>query len=317
MRLISDEEIASLKLAQPVPLTNHPAAVYLGSLSKESQRTMRSSLNSIAALLTEGECDVMTLDWSKLRYRHTAAIRTALMQRLAPATVNKMLVALRQVLCVAYRLDLMEAPDYSKAVDLPSVKLSGELRGRALSSEEIHRLMESCRQGNHPIDCRDGAVLAILRCGGMRRAELVSLTVADLDCETGAIRVRQGKGGKRRLVYLNDEALAMVERWLGVRGREPGALICPVNKGGKVKLCFMAASGDAIYKLVKKRASYAGVATFSPHDFRRTFGTDLLSEQEDLLTVQALMGHASPATTAKYDHRGEGRKQKAVRKLKL
>lgn len=317
MRLISELEIASLKLGQPVPLTSHPAGVYLGSLSGESQRTMRSSLNAIAAQLTDGECDAMTLDWSKLRYRHTAAIRTALMQRLAPATVNKMLVALRQVLCVAYRLDLMEAPDYSKAIDLPSVKLSGQLRGRALSAEEIHRLVESCRQGNHPIDRRDGAVLAILRCGGMRRAELVSLTLADLDCQTGSIQVRRGKGGKQRLVYLNDEALALVQEWLVVRGTAPGALICPVNKGGKVERRFMAANGDGIYKLVKKRAQKAGVTTFSPHDFRRTFGTDLLLEQEDLLTVQALMGHASPATTAKYDHRGEGRKQKAVRKLKF
>ena len=47
---------------------------------------MLSSLNAIACLLTEDECDAFSLDWSKLRYHHTAAVRTALKQRLAPMT---------------------------------------------------------------------------------------------------------------------------------------------------------------------------------------------------------------------------------------
>jgi hypothetical protein len=49
-------------------------------------------------MLTNGHCDALTLDWAALGYQHTAAIRTALMQRLAPATANKMLCALRRLL---------------------------------------------------------------------------------------------------------------------------------------------------------------------------------------------------------------------------
>ena len=103
MALLSAAEVATLKLSEPLPLTGHPAGVYLGSLSQGSQRAMRSSLNAIAALLTDGKCDCLTLDWSKLRYRHTAAVRTALKQKLAATTVNKMLVALRRVLLEAYK----------------------------------------------------------------------------------------------------------------------------------------------------------------------------------------------------------------------
>ena len=88
MPLLEAPEAAALKLSQPLSLTGHPAAVYLGSLSAGSQRAMRSSLNAIARLLTDGECDCFTLDWSKLRYRHTAAVRTALKQRLAPTTID-------------------------------------------------------------------------------------------------------------------------------------------------------------------------------------------------------------------------------------
>nr|WP_263858269.1 tyrosine-type recombinase/integrase [Waterburya agarophytonicola] len=306
-----------LKLHEPVPVTLHPAAVYLSSLSEGSRRTMLSSLNAIAHLLTEGECDAFALDWSKLRYHHTAAVRTALKQRLAPTTTNKMLVALRQVLTVAYRLDLIEASDYHKAVDISNVKGTGQLRGRALTTDEIKSLIDCCYEKGNEIALRDAAVIAILRCGGIRRQEMVRLELDDLDIITGELAIRRGKGGKFRLVYLTRDAIATIEDWLEVRGDAPGALICPVNKGGKVTLRHFAEDGDGIYKLVKARAISAGVKHFSPHDFRRTFCSDLLEFGEDVFTVQELAGHASPATTAKYDRRGEGRKRRAVKRLKF
>ena len=55
----------NLTLSAPVPLTLHPAGVYLSGLSEGSRRTIRYSLNTIASLLTDGECDALTLDWSQ------------------------------------------------------------------------------------------------------------------------------------------------------------------------------------------------------------------------------------------------------------
>ena len=317
MRLLPAAEVVALKLTEPVPLSLHPAAVYLGSLSGGSQRAMRSSLNAIASMLTDGECDCFTLDWSKIRYRHTATVRTALKQRLAPTTVNKMLVALRQVLKEAHRLDLIDMTDYTKAIDLANLKASGELRGRALDEDEIASLIESCLSKRTPLDLRDAATIAILRIGGIRRQELACLKLADLDLGSGSLVVRRGKGGKRRVVYLTAEALHIIEDWLLVRGSEPGALICPVNKGGRVELRHFAPDGDGIYKLVQQRAIKAGVKRFSPHDFRRTFCSDLFDSDTDIFTVQKLAGHASPSTSAKYDRRGEETKRKAVQGLKL
>jgi integrase len=317
MRLLPAAEVVALKLTEPVPLSLHPAAVYLGSLSEGSQRAMRSSLNAIASMLTDGECDCFTLDWSKLRYRHTAAVRTALKQRLAPTTVNKILVALRRVLKEAHRLDLIDMTDYTKAIDLANLKASGELRGRALDEDEIASLIESCLLKRTPLDLRDAATIAILRIGGIRRQELACLKLADLDLGSGSLVVRRGKGGKRRVVYLTVEALHIIEDWLLVRGSEPGALICPVNKGGRVELRHFAPDGDGIYKLVQQRAIKAGVKRFSPHDFRRTFCSELFDSDTDIFTVQKLAGHASPSTSAKYDRRGEETKRKAVQGLKL
>ncbi|MEM6404581.1 MAG: integrase, partial [Cyanobacteria bacterium P01_D01_bin.116] len=95
----------TLVLTEPLPLTMHPAAVYLSGLAPGSRVTMEQSLSSIASILTNGLCDAMTLDWAALRYQHTAAIRTALMRRFGANTANKMLCALRRVLKEAFRLD--------------------------------------------------------------------------------------------------------------------------------------------------------------------------------------------------------------------
>ena len=286
IRLLYAHEIVTLKLTDPVPLNNHPATVYFGSLTVGSQRAMRSSLNQIASLLTAGKCDAMTLDWSKLRYRHTAAVRTALNQKLAATTVNRMLVALRRVLLEAYQLDLIEMTHCNKAIALPTLKTSLGLRGRALTSNEISALIASCFVNPKPIDLHDAAVIAILRTGGIRRRELAPLVLADLNPTSGALIVQRRKGEKRRIVYLTAEALEIVGDWLKIRGNKPGALICPVNKEGRAELRHFAEDGDGIYKLVKARALKAGVNQFSPHNFRRTFCSNLFDANTDPFTVQ-------------------------------
>ena len=95
----------------------------------------------------------------------------------------------------------------------------------------------------------------------------------------------------------------------------PGPLLCPVNKGGNLQMRRM--TPDAVLKILKKRALQAGVEEFSPHDFRRTFCSDLLDASVDIVTFQKLAGHASPVTTAKYDRRGEETKRRAVQKLEF
>jgi len=95
-----------------------------------------------------------------------------------------------------------------------------------------------------------------------------------------------------------------------VRGTEPGPLFVPVNKGGRMELRPL--SDQAVFLAVNKRAEQAGVDALSPHDFRRTFVSDLLDAGADIATVQKLAGHASVNTTARYDRRGDAAKRKAV-----
>jgi integrase len=217
------------------------------------------------------------------------------------------------VLKEAQRLDLMNATDYAKAVDFPSIAGKKQLRGRALSEAEIADLMAVCLDDPTPAGVRDAAIIAILRGSGLRRAELVALSVRDFKANGGIVEVRSGKGDKDRTVYLPGDAVSLAIDWLKIRGNAPGALLCPIRKGGRVSIRQM--YPDAVLKILKKRANQAGVESFSPHDFRRTFCSDLLDAGIDLVTVQKLAGHASPETTAKYDRRGEEAKQRAVQRL--
>ena len=277
---------------------------------------MRHSLDAIARLLTDGSCDTITLDWAALRYRHTALVRSALMERYTPATVNKMLSALRGTLRQAFRLELINAQDYARAVDIQNIKEIRGLRGRALNQEEIAALMEVCfNECNPNIGERDSALIALLRGAGLRRSEAVNLDLSDFDTSTGATRVRNGKGGVDRTAYVPEGTVLVLQTWLDIRGSAAGPLLCHVKKGGTVVLRRL--TPQAVLFLLNKRANEAGVAPFSPHDFRRTFVSDLLDAGIDMVTVQKLAGHQDPATTSRYDKRGEETQRRAVQVLNV
>ena len=296
-------------LSLPSHASERPAAVYLARLAPGSRRTMRAALATIADLLTDGTADCFALPWHLLRYQHTQAVRALLAARYAPATVNKHLAALRGVLQEAWRLGLMEATDYQRAVDLPGVRSGTLPRGRALTPGELRALFAVCADGS-PAGVRDAALLAALYGGGLRRAESVSLDMSDYLPETGALTVRHGKGEKARIVYLTGGAQAAMAAWLPIRGPDPGALFLPINKGNRVTVRRM--TDQAVLAMLSRRAAKAGVSHFSPHDLRRTFISDLLDAGADIATVQKLAGHASVATTGRYDRRGEHAKMRAA-----
>jgi integrase len=299
----------SLALTEPVPLTRHPAEVYLRSLGSGSRRTMREALNAIARLLTNGTCDASTLDWSKLRYHHTAAVRSVLMEKYSPAMANKMISALRRTLKEAWRLELMTTEEYLRAADIQGVRGKSLLKGRAIDGEEIATMWDDCLQDNSNLGARDGALLGIVTVG-LRRSEVANLDLSDFKPRTRSLTIREAKGGKERIVYLPEAAVTIIQDWLLVRGNEPGPLFYPLNKGHKIVPRRMSEQG--ILRALQRRGERAGVDGFTPHDFRRTFIGNLLDAGADIVTVQKLAGHASPATTSKYDRRGEDAKKRAI-----
>jgi len=200
--------------------SRHPVAVYLAGLAEGPGRVSTlSTLRQVAAILGQG--DVASTPWQELRFQHVAALRAKLAEVYSPATVNKALAAVRGVLKAAWRLDLMDTADYTRAADIRNVKGSRLPRGRALDHGELVALFGACSADASPAGTRDAAAFALMFGAGLRRAEAASAQVSDYDVDTGALRV-VGKGNKERSVYLTNGGKAAVDAWLEVRGAEAG-----------------------------------------------------------------------------------------------
>jgi integrase/recombinase XerD len=307
-----------LRAPVPPPLDQNPAAVYLASLSVGSRRTMRASLNTIASMLTNGaQTDALKIDWARLRFAHTTAVRSLLAERYTHSTANKMLAALRGTLKAAWRLEQMSAEEYQRACDVSSV--SGETlpAGRAIAAGELVGLMSACANTDKLAGARDAAMLAVLYGCGLRRAELVTLDVDDYEAgreaDMGTLKV-QGKRNKARRVPVVGGAVEALTDWLAVRGMEAGPLFVRIRKSEQMTLDRL--TTQAVYHILTQRVGQAGIrVACSPHDMRRTYISDLLDAGADIATVQKLAGHANVTTTARYDRRGEVTKRKAAQML--
>jgi|SRR5581483_280881 site-specific recombinase XerD len=311
---------------------HNPAAVYLAGLpSAHSQRTMRAALNNIAVIdgarpdirlvadrrgkPTRRDLTYLSYNWAALRFQHITAIRARLTELYQPASVNKMLTALRGVLAAAYALEMISAEDYQRAVRVKGVKAKPGSPGRTLNKREIKALVRACKADDSPAGARDLALIAVLYMGGLRPSELVAATLEDYEQASGRLVVRQTEGRKARTVYVQGRAKLAVEVWLITRDLWPGPLFCTINKAGR--LSDQGLTTQAVYKLLKKRGEQAGIRECSAHILRRTCIANLLKNGVDLVTVARLVGHSSVYTTARYAQPSEEMLRKAVGVLRF
>ena len=250
------------------------------------------------------------LPFHEVRVDRLSELRASLLRSgAAAATVNKVLAAVKGVLQQCWQQELLDGESLARAkAALKSVRGSTLPKGRHLPKAEIARLFRAISKTANPAAARDAAMLALL-CIGLRRAEVAGLKITDYDCASGRLVVR-GKGNKERAVFLTNGAKSAVEDWLAIRGEAASEwLLLQVNKGGKVVADGI--TPQSVYATLLKRADQAGLE-LSPHDFRRTFIGEALTAGVDVVTVQHLVGHSSPTTTAKYDRRGDEMKKSAM-----
>lgn len=309
-----------------VPASLQPALVYLAALAPGSRPTMASSLQLVAEILTTGACDLESMPWHLLRRPHLNAVREWLQENRSPATANRVLAAVRGVLKNAWELGLLDAESYHRAVAVKNLKATQADRatGRALSTGEVRELMSACLADEGAVGLRDGLIIVLGVYGGLRRAEIAGLDVADVDFEDEQLTIR-GKRRKTRVLPLVGGMLDLLADWVHVRGGSTGsptgstpstgsgaesALLIRVRKGGE--MLYERLSVQAIHEIVQRRGEQAGVRKFSSHDLRRSFAGDLLDAGADIATVADLMGHSNVQTTRLYDRRGQRARVKAM-----
>lgn len=150
---------------------------------------------------------------------------------------------------------------------------------------------------------RDLAVLELLYASGVRVAELVRLSISDVDYENRFILV-YGKGAKERIVPIGRKAASAVSFYLsGARPRlyskhrgTPHYKLFVNSKGGPL-------TDRSIRRIVGKYVDILALAkNVSPHTIRHTFATHLLNHGADLRSVQEMLGHVNLSTTQLYTH---------------
>lgn len=193
--------------------------------------------------------------------------------------------------------------DPSAAVRPPQV---GRRLPKALTVDEVRRLLEAADVDDSPVSLRDRALLELLYATGARISEAVGLVVDDLDAESGCLRLF-GKGRKERIVPMGQFAWDALEAYL-VRGRPALAA-----KGRGVPEVFLNTLGRplsrqsawAVLQQAAQRAGLTGADAqgerhISPHTLRHSFATHLLAGGADVRVVQEMLGHASVTTTQIY-----------------
>jgi site-specific recombinase XerD len=231
-----------------------------------------------------------------------------LAQGLAPSTINLRLSPVRKLAREMADNDLL-APDTAAAIErVPGVKQEGVRAGNWLLKEQASELLNAPDPATLK-GKRDRAMLALLVGCGLRRAELLSLTVDQIEQREGrwVIPDLAGKGNRRRTVPVPAAVKIRVEEWilaaeldLDRPGSKPGGrLFRPISKAGKITGPYMK-DEKGIWQMVVAYARQTSLGKLSPHDLRRTCAKLCRKAGGDLEQIQLLLGHASIQTTERY-----------------
>jgi len=183
-----------------------------------------------------------------------------------------------------------------------------QLLPTALPVEDITAIIDGPPAlADDPLGRRDRALLEVLYGSGLRVSEAVGLDLADLRWEGGelTLRVREGKGGKDRVVPLGSRGATAIEDYMRIRER--------LGPKSDLQALFLSRRGGRLgdrsaRELVYQRCLATGArARIGPHGLRHSFATHLLESGCDLRTIQKLLGHTSLSTTQRYTHLDIGR----------
>jgi integrase/recombinase XerD len=216
-------------------------------------------------------------------------------QPLSVATQRLRLIAVKLFLSwLAERGYLIINP--ARNLHLP--KPNQTLPKHVFKQEEVEKVM-SIPDLNTVTGLRNRVIMEVLYSSAIRRLELVNLHLHDVDTEAGTMRVRQGKGGKDRIVPIGKRAIGWVVNYCDtVREQLLNGEPCPN--------LFLSIHGKPLSEktITQRLGDYvkeSGVnKAGSCHFFRHSAATSMLENGADIRLIQSLLGHASLSTTQVY-----------------
>ncbi len=266
-------------------------------LSPNSITSYSRDLGKFVAILQDKSLDFQSLSEGEI----SAIVGELSGKGLSATSINRFLSSIKGF----YKYCAVEYQTFNPLVDFAQFKVSRKLP-KALSVEEVMRLISTAENPADPTSLRDRAILELLYGTGARVAELVSIDISDisteiLDGEEIRILKLRGKGSKERLVPIGRFAMEAIENYL-VRLR-PGLL---ARNSHNERALFLNSRGGRLtrqsaWNTVVKASRASGLeGRVSPHVFRHSYATHLLDGGADIRVVQELLGHASVTTTQIY-----------------
>lgn len=261
-------------------------------------RSVKIGLNKLLRFLeNENIRDIEELTTDVLAdYRQELSF--TLTRKGAPLTIGTQI----RLLCAARGLTrFLKDKDYlaadpGAAVRLP--KAGKRLPKAILNQKEIKTLIQAQDMRNR-YGFRSRLIIEILYDTGIRRSELAGMKTADIDHDTGYMYIRNGKGGKDRVVPASARVCKLIREYLlfirptFIKGDDPGNLI--LNQyGGNM-------TSDGIYRQVRKAVKKAGIKkNITTHSLRHSCATHMLKNGAPIRHIQEMLGHASLESTQVY-----------------
>lgn len=297
-------QVKAMVLTPPMAATMQNVA---GQLAPTSRKTYTIDAKHFAQWLADRGLSLSSLDRDDL-----VAYRTHLAETYAKSTAARMWAVVRRLLDEAVQRGLLPK---NPTEGIRGFKANDdESPHRALKREEAKALLDAIDR-NTALGKRDYALLMLLLRTGIRRAEVVGLTMGDLAMEQGyhIAVIRHGKGNKRGLAKLPVEVQKAIDDYLNAIGRvgvTPEApLFVSFRKGDHPQERPL--HPNQVERIVKQRAQAIGIA-MSPHGMRASFITLAFEGGADLALVQDGARHKDPRTTRRYQKRRNNLHKNAV-----
>jgi integrase/recombinase XerC len=301
--------VSSIRIVDSVPTTayppayvperGHPLHVWEAGLSPKTKRAYLGDTKDFAHFLgCEPREAVERFLSNGVGYAHEllALWRADMLRRsLAPATINRRVATLRSLARSGRQLGLIQ---WKIEVRAEPVKRLRDSRGPGTPA--VRQMMAAC-DGSTEIGARNQAALATMFGMGLRRSEVISLDLEDVDLQNRVLWVvGKGRREKEPLTIPTFVELAMAA-WIGFRGTWHGPLFIPLDNAADHRGPVTARLTDwGLYKMVVALSTKVGRRT-RPHGIRHSAITEALRQtNNDVVRVQKFSRHASADTVLVY-----------------
>lgn len=243
-----------------------------------SERTVESYIKALIFFFRYyPEKDILTIENEDVvRFNTGYIIKKGLSATYQSQFINGLKLLYETSTGHAMDIELLERP--KMPMQLPKV----------LSGEEIAAIINGLENRKHK------TMMSLLYSAGLRRGELLSLTLKDIDSSRMLIWIRKGKGMKDRVVPLSPVVLEMLREYY--KEYKPKEFLFEGQYGGK----YSERSIELVLKTAIKKAGLKKEVNL--HMLRHSYATHLLEGSTNLRFIQELLGHRSPRTTQIYTH---------------